>query len=42
MPLVGAHSTGMLVAEPSALERHYSVVVAPELAPGQFSVSPTE
>ena len=32
MPLIGAHSAGMLVAEPSALERHCSVVDAPELA----------
>ena len=39
MPLFGAQSAGMLVAEPSALERHYSVVVAPEPAPGEFAVS---
>ena len=42
MPLVGAHSAGMLMADPSAPERHCSVVDAPELAPGEFTVSPTE
>ena len=42
MPLIGAHSAGMLVAEPSALETHYSVVVVPGPAPGEFVVSPTE
>ena len=42
MPLIGAHSAGMLVADPSALERHCSVVDALELAPGEFAVSPTE
>ena len=38
MPLFGVHSTGMLVTEPSALERHYSIV-APGSAPGEFAVS---
>ena len=42
MPLFGVHSTGMLVAEPSALERHYSVVAAPGPASGEFAVCPTE
>ena len=41
MPLFEAHSARMLVAESSAPERHYSVV-APEPAPGEFAVSPTE
>ena len=42
MPLIGAHSARMLVAQHLALERHCSGVDAPELAPGEFAVSPIE
>ena len=41
MPLIGAHSAWILVAEPSALETCYSVVAVPGPAPGEFVVSPT-